>query len=280
MTIAARIIENEVSHLLGRTHRSSYELIDLFKQTMPDTKNTGSTTLDFLIKQILLASESTKSRMNEIVIEEVLNVAGCSQEQTFDPQQKIYVSVEEIDLREILKNDPTSEPWSLRYEKNDISVGTTPFSMDRELNHRLQNEGISFSSEYGSDYFGASGQGIFDIKYVTSYTEGGTTYFGNFYEISLKNRLKGDKMKFIIVSIEPKQHRLGLSIKAMGDSSSAKEESTETPPIADDKEKQNDAPEPEVPESAKQTKDTLATEEKKDQSEQSEESKEKTTEDK
>ena len=31
------------------------ELIDLFKQTMPDTKNTGSTTLDFLIKQILLA---------------------------------------------------------------------------------------------------------------------------------------------------------------------------------------------------------------------------------
>ena len=121
------------------------ELIDLFKQTMPDTKNTGSTTLDFLIKQILLASESTKSRMNEIVIEEVLNVAGCSQEQTFNPQQKIYISVEEIDLREILKNDPTSEPWSLRYEKNDISVGTTPFSMDRELNHRLQNEGISFS---------------------------------------------------------------------------------------------------------------------------------------
>lgn len=170
------------------------ELIDLFKQTMPDTKNTGSTTLDFLIKQILLASESTKSRMNEIVIEEVLNVAGCSQEQTFDPQQKIYVSVEEIDLREILKNDPTSEPWSLRYEKNDISVGTTPFSMDRELNHRLQNEGISFSSEYGSDYFGASGQGIFDIKYVTSYTEGGTTYFGNFYEISLKNRLKGNNL--------------------------------------------------------------------------------------
>jgi len=170
------------------------ELVDVFKKTMPNPKNTGSSTVDFLIKQILTASESTKSRMSEIVTDEVLSVAGCSEEQTFDPQEKIYINVESIDLRELLKNSPDSEPWSLRYEKDTINVGNTPFSMDKELYHRLQNEGLSFNQEYGTDYIGASGGGIFDIKYVTSYTKNGNTFFGDFYEVSLKNRIKGNNL--------------------------------------------------------------------------------------
>lgn len=170
------------------------ELVDLFKKSMPNPKNTGSTTIDFLIKQMLMASENTKSRINEIITEEVLNVAGCSEEQTFDPTQKIYIKVSDIDLRELLKNDPSSDPWTFRYEKNNINVGSQPFSMDRELYKRLQNEGVSFDDEYATNYIGASGGGIFDIKYVTSYTEGGVTYFGDFYEVKLKDRLNGNNV--------------------------------------------------------------------------------------
>jgi len=40
---------------------------------------------------------------------------------------------------------------------------------------------------------GASGAGIFDIKYVTQYPDPntGTPIFGDFYEVTLANRLNG-----------------------------------------------------------------------------------------
>lgn len=171
------------------------ELTNLFKKSVPNGKNTGSSTIDFLIKQVLLASENTKSRMGEIVTDEVLKVAGCSQEQTFD-NQPIYINVSDVDLRELLKNSPNDNPWNLRYEKNDISVGSQPFSMDRELYNRLQNEGVSFNNEYGSSYVGSSGAGLFDIKYVTSYIDPntGAPIFGDFYEVTLQNRLTGNNL--------------------------------------------------------------------------------------
>ena len=171
------------------------ELTNLFKKTMPSGKNTGSSTIDFLIKQVLMASQNTKSRMGEIVAEEVLKVAGCSEEQEFN-NQPIYIPVSDVDLRELLKNDPSSKPWSLRYEKQDISVGSQPFSMDRELYNRLQNPGTSFNNEYGSSYIGASGAGIFDIEYVTSYLDPvtNTPIFGDFYKVTLANRLNGDNL--------------------------------------------------------------------------------------
>lgn len=173
------------------------KLIDIFKQTIPNPNNSGSSTINFLIKQVLTASQNTKSRMGEIIADEVLHVAGCSEEQTFNPQQsqqKIYIKVSEIDLRGLLKNSPSSEPFNLRYEQSPISVGQTPFSMDKELYNRIQNVGVSFNQEYGNDYIGASGSGIFDIKYVTSYVDNGTTFHGDFYEITLKNRVKGNNI--------------------------------------------------------------------------------------
>lgn len=170
------------------------ELVDVFKETIPNPNNTGSSTVDFLIKQVLTASENTKSKMSEIVADEVLHVAGCSEEQQFNSSQKLYVKVSEIDLRGLLKNSPDSDPWSLKYEESPISVGQTPFSMDKELHNRLQNVGVSFNQEYGNDYIGASGSGIFDIKYVTSYVDNGTTFYGDFYEITLKNRIKGNNV--------------------------------------------------------------------------------------
>ena len=171
------------------------ELANLFKKSVPNGKNTGSSTIDFLIKQVLLASENTKSRMGEIVTDEVLKVAGCSEEQTFNTQP-IYINVSDVDLRELLKNSPNDNPWNLRYEKQDISVGSQPFSMDKELYNRLQNEGTSFNSEYGTDYVGSSGAGLFDIKYVTSYNDPvtGAHIFGDFYEVTLQNRPTGNRL--------------------------------------------------------------------------------------
>ena len=55
------------------------ELTKLFKKSAPPklgSLKSSSSTGNFLIKQLLLASENTKARLNEIVIDEVLKVAG------------------------------------------------------------------------------------------------------------------------------------------------------------------------------------------------------------
>lgn len=167
------------------------ELIDLVKASIPSKPQSNSKTIDFLIKQVLNASQNTKSRISEVVVEEALSVAGCSEEQTFEGNEsnsganKIYIRVNQIDFFNLLKKDPNEKNNSILYEKNEIVNGVTPFSMDRELYNRLQNEGVSFNDEYGSDYIGASGREIMDIKYVTQNDNGD---FGDFYEITLRNR--------------------------------------------------------------------------------------------
>jgi len=167
------------------------ELIDLIKSSMPSKPTSNSKTIDFLIKQVLTASQNTKSRISEIVVDESLKVAGCSQEQTFEGNEsssgsnKIYVRVNQIDLFKLLKKDPTEGFNSILYEKENPVTGMIPFPMDKELYNRLQNEGTSLNDEFNSDYIGASGRQIMDIKYVT---QNGNGDFGDYYEITLRNR--------------------------------------------------------------------------------------------
>lgn len=174
------------------------ELIDLVKTSIPSKPTSNSKTIDFLLKQVLNASQNTKSRISEVIVEEALSIAGCSQEQLFEgsdpgtsPQSspnKIYIRVNQIDLFKLLNKDPNEGNNKILYELNQPITGTIPFSMDRELYNRLQNEGTSLNTEYGSDYIGASGKQIMDVNYVTSYVKNGTTYYGDFYEITLRNR--------------------------------------------------------------------------------------------
>jgi len=189
------------------------ELIDLFNQSVKDTKtkisekhsekyskvrNTNS--VDFLIRQVLTASQNTKSRMSEIFVNEVMKTAGCSQEQEFignvdsEGSNKIYIRVNQIDLFKLLNKDPNEGNNELLYEINEPVNGSHPFSMDKELYHRLQNEGFSFESENGADYIGSSGLGIMNIKYVTSYVQNNNTFNGDFLEVTLKNRPNGNRI--------------------------------------------------------------------------------------
>ena len=170
------------------------ELIDLVKTSLPSKPTSNSSTINFLVKQVLTASQNTKSRISEVVIEESLKVAGCSEEQTFlgnetnSGPNKIYVRLNQIDLFKLLKKDPSEGYNKILYEKETPVTGMIPFPMDKELYNRIQNEGVSLSDEFGSDYIGDSGRQIMDVKYVTEYIQDGTTYYGDFYEITLRNR--------------------------------------------------------------------------------------------
>ncbi len=198
-------IQDSTQRLKSEVKNQFDELIDLFKLSVTENVNlVGGTkkskSVDFLLNQVLEAAKNTKSRISEIFINETMSVAGCSQEQTFlgnidgNGPNKIYVRLNQIDLFNILKNNPNEGNNDLLYEVNNPSNGETPFSMDKELYNRTQNEGVSFIDEYGSEYIGASGLGIMNMKYVTSYTQNGNDYYGDYLEITLKNRPNGERI--------------------------------------------------------------------------------------
>jgi hypothetical protein len=77
--------------------------------------------------------------------------------------------------------DPNDTVGLSAYEPQDTEVGQYPFAMNRQLYNLLQNEGVPLES-----YLGFSGQDLFDIEYVTTDNNGN---FGDFYKVTLKNRL-------------------------------------------------------------------------------------------
>ena len=170
------------------------ELIDLFRMSVPSTQNTNSSTIDFLLNQLLEASQNTKSRISEVFVDEVVSVIGCSQEQTFTPNQDFYIRVNQIDVAKLLPNSPTESPYDVVYESYSATNGVYPYAMDKQLYDRLQTVGVSFSTVYGQNYLGASGNELFDITYVTSYFDGVSTIYGDFYKIRLNNRQTGNNL--------------------------------------------------------------------------------------
>lgn len=157
------------------------ELIDIFNFSTPETGNAG---IDELLSYFVKAAINTKGRLSEILVSETISTVGCSQEQEFVPT-KLYVKVVQVDLFKQLLENPEDEFASLLYEKDVTSVTTQPYSMNRELFHRLQQLGISFNDEYGTEYLGASGNQVFDIKYVNQDNLGNQ---GDFFEVTLNNR--------------------------------------------------------------------------------------------
>lgn len=197
-------VKNQYEKLI-EFFKLSFPSGDKLKEKIQDKKNSFSLdtpydSVDFLLRQILDASKNTKERISEIFIEETIKTAGCSEEQQFSGcdnndnncNNKIYVSVNQIDLFKILFLNPEEGNNDLLYEKDESDNGDIPYSLNRELYKRLQNPTVSFSDEYGSGLIGSNGSPIMDIKYVTSYNQGGNTFFGDFYEITLYNRVTGN----------------------------------------------------------------------------------------
>jgi hypothetical protein len=149
----------------------------------------GNSTKQYLKKTFIKAIKEIQPKIIELLNQEVIKAVGCSQDQTFN-QQTFYIKVKSIDLSNLLKDDPTSDTGKLLYEQENIQFFNYPFSMNRELYDLIQNVNIPFSTTAGSSYKGKSGQELFDITYVESYTDPVTwqTIQGNFYKIDLKNR--------------------------------------------------------------------------------------------
>jgi hypothetical protein len=172
------------------------KLLDIDK-LIPENRfsgNSASSASSFIKDSFSEALDEIKSLIPQIIVDEMLKELGCSQEQTYDSvindpsfsTQGIFVPVESIDLMGYLKENPTgSTIGKLFYERKNIEVQSKPFSMNRELYQRIQNEGQSYNQQNGSDYKGASFQNLFDFTYVTQDDQGNQ---GNFFKVNLINR--------------------------------------------------------------------------------------------
>ena len=109
------------------------DLLEIYKEILP--KNTGGHSLGVLSTLFLEAAENTKSRMVQILVDEMLATLGCSEEQTYNSfiNVPIYIDVKTIDLYKILKKDPTDPSVKFFYEQSETPNGTAPYSMNLQL---------------------------------------------------------------------------------------------------------------------------------------------------
>ena len=172
------------------------KLLDL-NTLLPQNRTSGasvSSTANLVKNQFSEALNQLKSILPQLIVDEMMKQLGCSQEQTYDPKQfngGIYVPVESVDLFGLLKVAPTDTVGKLSYETEKVKIQSKPFSMNKELYQRIQNEGQSYSDTYGQSYLGLSKQELFDITYVTTDANGNN---GNFFKVELMNRANNSNL--------------------------------------------------------------------------------------
>ena len=180
-----------------RQATSQLEKLVNLNQLLPENRTSGSTkssTVSTIKGQFTEALNSIKSRIPDIIQEEMIKQLGCSQEQTYESVINgpgLYIPVQSIDLFGMLKLEPTSKLGKLSYEKPPISVQKNPFSMNKELYQRIVQENVSYDTINGQNYLGLSNQNLFDITYVTSDNNGNP---GNFFKVNLKPRSTGEPL--------------------------------------------------------------------------------------
>ena len=164
---------------------------------IPGLKIKGkNSTQKYIINKFVTELNELKPKILELIEQEILNAAGCSQDQTYTPNQDLYLKVKSIDLLGQLMVDPNNNVGQIIYEDKTLSYPGSPFPMNKELYNRIQNINQPFSVQYSSNYQGKSGQNLFDITYVENYVDSfGNNVTGNFYKVNLSNRLTGNKIK-------------------------------------------------------------------------------------
>lgn len=166
-------------------------------QLLPENRTSGvtrSSTVSTIKSQFTEALNAIKSKLPEILQEEMIKQLGCSQEQTYESVINgpgLYIPVQSIDLFGVLKEDPNSKLGRISYEKDPIRVQQNPFSMNRELYQRITQESVSYDTLNGQNYLGLSQQNLFDIEYVTTDDNGNA---GNFFKVNLKPRDVGEPL--------------------------------------------------------------------------------------
>lgn len=202
---------SNISKQQKRFQRFSDNSTDKLLSFLTITKGSGQNTLKFLRKKILDVAIKIQPEILEILTEETIKALGCSQEQTFvgisndipttsvASNLGIFIPIQSIDFFNNLKNSETSQFGKIFYEKETPSAdskfkpygGDVPFPMNKELRYLIDSgapNGLFLSQLNGVEYFGKSGQKLFDIQYTQTNQFGVS---GDYFRLILRNR-EGD----------------------------------------------------------------------------------------
>jgi hypothetical protein len=155
----------------------------------------GNKVTKYIIGLFITSLNELKPKLLELLTEETLKAAGCSQDQTYTAGQTLYIRIPSIDYLGMLKVDPTSEVGQVIYEDKNLAYPGVPFSMNKELYNRTQNLNQAFSIQYASQYQGKSTQNLFDIEYVEQDNLGNN---GSFFKVTPATRIGGNKVREFI----------------------------------------------------------------------------------
>jgi hypothetical protein len=191
-----------------RYQRFSDTSTDRLLNFLKITNGSGLNTFKFLRKKLLEVVVKIKPEIQEILINEVIKVLGCSQDQTYvgidsnipstslTPNLGIYIPIQSIDFFSNLKNTTESAFGKFFYEKetpsaNSIFIpygGSIGFPMNKQLRYLIESgapNGLFFSQLNGSEYYGKSSQNLFDLQYTQTNQFGVS---GDYFRIILRNR--------------------------------------------------------------------------------------------
>jgi hypothetical protein len=155
----------------------------------------GGDVKKYIIGKFITALNELKPKILSLLEDEVLKTAGCSDDQTYQPNQDLYINVKSIDFLGLLKVDPNSDIGKISYENENLTFPKYPFAMNKELYQRTQSINQNFSVQYSSNYQGVSLQDLFDISY-TEIDNNNVT--GNYFKVTPKQRVSGQKIKEFI----------------------------------------------------------------------------------
>lgn len=171
---------NDVKNNAKRYQRQIRSQLDNLVYLIKANSGSGLATVQYLKLKFIQTAIKIEPLVYKILTEETIKTLGCSQQQTYTPQS-IYIKVSSVDLMKLLKENPYDQYMRPAYEKLPPAPFQKPYSMNWQMWQRLQNVNVPV------DIFGASGQKLFSITYVT--TDGVIT--GDFFKIDLVNKSIG-----------------------------------------------------------------------------------------
>jgi hypothetical protein len=183
---ANKNIANSLSSIEEQKNRLQKEVESQFQQLIKLislNRGNGSDSTKFLKRTFVKTIKKLKPEIEQITQDEIVKLLGCSQQQTYDGNQVIYIKLKNVDFKQLLKVSPDSNVGKTKYEKN-VNLDTTDikYPMNRQLFLRISEEGIPYT------FKGASGQDLFDISYEQSDNLGQP---GDFFKITLYDRITG-----------------------------------------------------------------------------------------
>ncbi len=170
------------------------QLILKAKSSAIQQSNLPTETTTFLKDKFIKIAYKAKPIFKQILVEEIVNLVGCNQQQQYTDNQFIYISIPDIDLFKSLKLDPNEKVGKLFYENNLFEPTLFPLSINRLIRDKIDNASPQLVT-------GRSGQNLFDIQYsalgtITTLNSDGTVTTtanvpGDFLKITMKSRSTG-----------------------------------------------------------------------------------------